>query len=173
MVVSAPLVGCKFIDYVVKEGHGGITIGSEIAGGARNIYAVNCTLSSPDLLMVLRIKTSSSRGGTIENIFMKDIKVGTYKDAAVHCTMFYENPGNYIPIIRNIWVENMEVSEGGEYGVFVNAYKESPVQHLKLVNCNMRGVKTPLKMDYVKDMDLKNVTINGSLVAVPDSLKSN
>jgi polygalacturonase len=157
----------------MEEGHGGVTIGSEIAGGARNIYAVNCTLSSPDLMMVLRIKTSSSRGGTIENIFMKDIKVGTYKDAAVHCTMFYEKPGNYIPTIRNIWVENMEVSDGGDYAVFVNAYKESPVQHLKLVNCNMKGVKTPVKIDYVKDMDLKNVTINGSLISVPDSLKSN
>lgn len=156
---------------VMKEGHGGITIGSEIAGGARNIYAMNCTMSSPDLLMVLRIKTSSSRGGTIENIFVKDIKVGTYKDAAVHATMFYEKPGNFIPTIRNIWVENMEVSDGGDYAVFVNAYKESPVQHLKLVNCNMRGVKTPFKIDHVKDMDLKNVTINGKLASVPDSLK--
>lgn len=159
--------GCQ-----MKDGHGGVVIGSEIAGGARNIYAVNCNMSSPDLLMVLRIKTSSSRGGVIENIFMKDIQVGKYKDAAVHCTMFYETPGNYMPTIRNIWVENLEVSEGGQYGVFVNAYKESPVQHLKLVNCNLKGVKTPLKVDYAKDMDLKNVIINGKQVSVDDSMKN-
>lgn len=158
---------------VMKEGHGGVTIGSEIAGGAKNIYAVNCTLSSPDLMMVLRIKTSSSRGGIIENIFMKDIKVGTYKEAAVHCTMFYENPGAYVPTIRNVWVENLEVAEGGDYGVVVNAYKESPVQYLKLVNCNIKGVKTPLKIDYVKGMELKNVIVNGSLITVSDTLKSN
>lgn len=159
--------GCQ-----MKDGHGGITIGSEVAGGAQNIYAVNCNLSSPDLAMVLRIKTSSSRGGIIENIFMKNIKVGTYKDAAVHCTMFYENPGNYIPAIRNIWVENMDVTDAGQYGVFVNAYKQSPVQHLKLVNCNIKGVQTPLKIDYVQDMGFKNVTINESSLSVPDSFKN-
>lgn len=66
----------------------------------------------------------------------------------------------------------MDVSEGGDNAVFVNAYKASPVQHVKLVNCNLKGVKTPLKIDHVKDIDLKNVTINGNLVAVPDSPKN-
>lgn len=148
--------GCE-----MKDGHGGITLGSEIAGGARNIYAVNCKLSSPDLDIVLRIKTSSSRGGIIENIFAKDIRVGVYRDAAVSCNMFYENPGKFMPTIRNIWIENLEVVHGGNYAVSVKAYKESPVQDLKLVNCTFSGVKTPVKVDNVKDMDFRNVIING------------
>lgn len=147
----------------MKDGHGGIVIGSEIAGGARNIYAVNCKMSSPDLDRILRIKTSSSRGGIIENIFIKDIEAGTYKDAAILCDMFYENPGNFIPTIRNIWVENLTVDDGGEYGIFINAYKESPVENLKLVNCKINGVKTPLKIDHEKGMKLENVYINGKL----------
>ncbi len=148
--------GCQ-----MKAGHGGVVIGSEIAGGARNIYAINCTMSSPQLERVLRIKTSSSRGGIIENVFMKDVKVGTYKDAAVHCNMFYEKPGKFIPTIRNIWVENLDVEDGGEYGVYVRAYKESPVQNLKIVNSTINGVKTPMQVDHVKEMNLQNVMING------------
>jgi polygalacturonase len=156
----------------MKDGHGGVVIGSEIAGGARNIYAINCTMSSPDLERVLRIKTSSSRGGIIENVFMKNIKVGTYKDAAIHCNMFYEKPGNFMPVIRNIWVEDLEVLDGGEFGVYVHAYEKSPVQHLKLVNCHINGVKTPMKIDHVKDMELKQVTINGERVEMPGTLIS-
>jgi polygalacturonase len=148
--------GCR-----MEDGHGGVVIGSEIAGGARNIYAQNCEMSSPDMDIILRIKTSSSRGGVIQNIFMNNIKVGVYKTAAVHCNMFYEKPGNFMPTIRNIWVQNLDVANGGTYGVFVNAYKESPVQNLKLVNCNIRNVKTPVKVDCVKDMEFKNVLING------------
>jgi len=155
----------------MKNGHGGITIGSEIAGGAKNIYAVNCKLSSPNLDIVARFKTSSSRGGTIENIFMKDMEVGTYAMAAVHFTMFYENPGNFIPAIRNIWVENLDVADGGEYGVFVNAYKESPVTNLKLVNCNIKSVDKPIKVDYVKGMGFDHVTINGQKISVTESGK--
>lgn len=153
----------------MKDGHGGVVIGSEISGGAKNIYAINCNMDSPNLDRILRIKTSSSRGGVIENVFMKDVKVGTYKDAAVTCNMFYEQPGNFMPTIRNIWVENLDVEKGGNFGVYVHAYKESPVENLRLVNCDIRGVKTPTQIDYVKNLQFQNVKINGQQVSVQSS----
>jgi polygalacturonase len=155
----------------MKDGHGGVVIGSEISGGARNIYAINCVMDSPNLDRILRIKTSSSRGGIIENVFMKGVKVGTYKDAAVTCNMFYEQPGNFMPTIRNIWVENLDVEKGGNFGVYVKAYKESPVQNLKMVNCNIRGVKTPMQIDYVTNLQFENVKINGQLAQPPVASK--
>ncbi|WP_442591204.1 glycoside hydrolase family 28 protein [Pedobacter sp. AW31-3R] len=150
----------------MKDGHGGVVIGSEISGGARNIYAIDCIMDSPNLDRVLRLKTSSSRGGIIENIFMMDVKVGTYKDAAVTCNMFYENPGDFLPTIRNVWVENLDVAKGGQYGLFIKAYKASPVQNLTMVNCTIRGVKEPMKIDYYKDLKLQQVTINGKQVSL-------
>ena len=148
--------GCE-----MKDGHGGVVIGSEISGGARNIYAVNCTMGSPNLDRVLRIKTSSQRGGIIENVYMKDVKVGTYKEAAVKCNMFYEGPGNHMPAIRNVLVENLYVENGGKYAVMVKAYGESPVENLRLVNCVINGVDEPLNIDHVKGMKLTNTKING------------
>ena len=151
----------------MKDGHGGVGIGSEISGGVKNIYAVNCTMSSPNLERILRIKTSSSRGGIIQNIFLKDIKVGTYRTAAISCEMFYEQPGNFMPTMRNILIENMNVEEGGNYGVFVNAYKESPVQNLKMINCNFNKVNIPTQIDYTKGLEFQNLTINGKLISNP------
>ncbi|MFD0751479.1 glycoside hydrolase family 28 protein [Mucilaginibacter calamicampi] len=148
---------------MMKDGHGGVSIGSEIAGGARNIYAINNIMDSKDLDRVLRLKTSSSRGGIIENVFMKDTKVGTYKDAALSFNMFYETPGNFMPTIRNIWVENLDVEKGGNFGVFVHAYPESPVQNLRVVNSNIRGVKIPVEVDHVANMAFDNVKINGTI----------
>ncbi|MEO7313157.1 MAG: glycoside hydrolase family 28 protein [Chitinophagaceae bacterium] len=145
----------------MKDGHGGVVIGSEISGGAKNIYAINCRMNSPNLERILRIKTSSSRGGVIENVFMKDIQVGTYKNEAIMCNMFYEQPGQFMPTIRNVWVENMDVQKGGNFGIFVNAYPESPVKDLHVVNCNIRGVKTPVKVNHVVGFVLDNVLING------------
>ena len=75
-----------------------------------------------------------------------------------------------MPTIRNIWVENLEVADGGEYGVYVHAYKESPVQHLRLVNCNIKGVTTPIKIDHARDVKMENVKINGSPVERPEVL---
>ncbi|CAN5371282.1 exopolygalacturonase PelB [soil metagenome] len=157
--------GCE-----MKDGHGGVVIGSEISGGANHIYAINCTMDSPNLDRILRLKTSSSRGGVIEYVFMKDIKVGAYKESAITCNMYYEKPGNFIPFIRNIWVENVDVERGGKYGIYIHAYKESPVENLTVVNCNINGVKIPLQVDYIKSMKLNNVTINGVLAKVPDNI---
>ncbi|MDO9374652.1 MAG: glycoside hydrolase family 28 protein [Ferruginibacter sp.] len=160
-------------DCDMRDGHGGVVIGSEIAGGAKNIYAINCTMNSPNLDRVLRLKTSSARGGIIENVFMKDIKVGAYRDAAITCNMFYEKPGNFMPTIRNIWVENMTVTAGGNFGIFIHAYKESPVQNLQVLNCNIQGVKTPLQIDHAKDLRLDNVMINGQLTQAPATIQQN
>lgn len=154
----------------MRDGHGGVVIGSEISGGARNIFAINCKMDSPNLERILRLKTSSSRGGVIENIFMKDIKAGAYKDAAILCDMFYEAPGNFMPTIRNVWVENLDVSKGGKYAISIHAYKESPVQNLVLVNCDIRGVDIPMKIDHVKNLQFRNVSINGSPAAIPEGL---
>lgn len=146
---------------MMKDGHGGVVIGSEIAGGARNIYALNNTMDSPQLDRALRIKTSSSRGGTIENVFCYNTKVGTYKEAAVRFNMFYEKPGNHIPTIRNIWVENMKVTKGGKYGVLSRAYPSSPVRHFTMINCQIDGVEQAYQVDHLQDVRLENVKING------------
>lgn len=152
---------------IMKDGHGGVVIGSEIAGGARNIFAINCTMDSPNLDRVLRIKTSSSRGGVIENIFMKDVKVGTFREAAVKCNMFYEKPGNHIPTIRNVWVENLVVEKGGQHALMVAAYPESPVSNLRMVNCKMDGIKEPFEVDHVKNLVFEKVIINGKMMDAP------
>jgi polygalacturonase len=164
---TAPAENHIIENCIMKDGHGGITIGSEISGGAKNIYAINCTLSSPNLDIILRLKTSSSRGGIIQNVFAKDIKVGTYKNAAVSFNMFYEVPGNFMPTIRNIWVENMNVEKGGEFGIYAKAYKESPVENFRMVNSTIVGVKTPIQVDHIKNSELINVKINDKTVSLP------
>ncbi|MFC5282048.1 glycoside hydrolase family 28 protein [Pedobacter alpinus] len=148
----------------MKDGHGGVVIGSEISGGAKNIFAQNLKMDSPELDRVLRIKTSSLRGGIIENVYLRNIEVGTYKEAAVRCNMFYEAPGDFMPTIRNVVVENMNVKKGGKYGVLVDAYEESPVENLMLINCTIEGVEVPVKANHTKNMVFKNVLINGKKV---------
>jgi len=148
----------------MKGGFGAVVIGSEISGGVRNIFAQNLMVGSPNLDRLLRIKTSSLRGGIIENIYMRNIEVRAYRESAINITMFYENPGDLMPIVRNIMIENLNVKAGGEFGVLINAYKESPVENLKVVNSTINGVKIPLKINHTKRMAFDNVKINGKSI---------
>ena len=74
----------------MKNGHGGVVIGSEISGGARNIFAHDCVMDSPNLERVLRIKTNSCRGGVIENIYIRDISVGQCDESVMKINLNYE-----------------------------------------------------------------------------------
>ena len=96
-------------DCTMRDGHGGIVLGSEISGSARNVFASNCNMDSPNLDRALRIKTNSIRGGIIENIYLKDISVGTIADAGVRVNFFYGEGdiADFTPIVRNIEVRNM------------------------------------------------------------------
>lgn len=148
-------------DSKMKNGHGGIVMGSEISGGVKNVYAQNLTMDSPDLERVLRIKTSSQRGGTTQNIYLRNIDVGTYKEAAIKANMFYEPAGDYMPTIKNILVDNLHVKNGGKYGILIKAYKESPVKNLKVINSTIDSVDVPLKVNHAKNLQLEQVKING------------
>jgi len=49
----------------MHDGHGGVTIGSEISGGCSNVFVENCVMDSPNLTCVLRLKNNAMRGGIL------------------------------------------------------------------------------------------------------------
>jgi polygalacturonase len=77
--------GCR-----MKDGHGGVTVGSEISGGVRNVFAENCQMDSPNLDFAIRIKNNAMRGGLLENIYVRDITVGQVSTAAITIDFYYE-----------------------------------------------------------------------------------
>ncbi len=97
----------------MKDGHGGMVIGSEISGGCHDVFAEKCQMDSPHLERVLRLKSNAARGGVIENIFMRDITVGQVADAVLQIDFMYDEgtKGAYKPIARNVVMENISVEK--------------------------------------------------------------
>ena len=60
----------------MKDGHGGVVMGSEISAGVSNVFVENCTMDSPDLDRVIRIKTNTVRGGYVRDIYIRNIEIG-------------------------------------------------------------------------------------------------
>ncbi|WP_026463889.1 glycoside hydrolase family 28 protein [Adhaeribacter aquaticus] len=166
--INVPSENIIIQDCTMANGHGGVVIGSEISGGVRNVFAQNCRMDSPELDRVLRIKTSSARGGVIENIYLRNIEVGQVAEQAIIATMFYEDSGSFMPTVRNIEVRNMQVKNGGKVGVLLEGYQESPVQNLRLINVSMDQVKEPYRFSHAKNVHFENVKINGQKVILPE-----
>jgi polygalacturonase len=155
--------GCR-----MRKGHGGITIGSEVSGGARNIYAERCEMSSPELERGLRIKTNSERGGVIENVHLRDITIGEVQQAPIHVDLFYEegDSGPYTPVLREIEVTGMR-SARSRFALFLRGYQRAPIRGVRLTDCSFNGVTEGSRVEGVVDLVLTNVMVNGVPAAAP------
>jgi polygalacturonase len=152
----------------MKDGHGGVTIGSEASGGVRNVFAEKCRMDSPNLDRVLRLKTNSFRGGFIENVFMRDVTVGQVADAILSINLFYEEgaAGQFPPFVRNIEMTNV-TSRKSRYALYLRGYKESPLRNIRLAHCSFENVAEADVIENVQELGFDQVTVNGQLRRIP------
>lgn len=149
----------------MKEGHGGITVGSEISGGFRNLFAENNRLDSPDLWTALRVKNNASRGGRIENLYFRNITVGQVSRAVVEIDFNYEEgaKGEFTPIVRNYVVEYLTCAKGNR-AVDLQGLDKAPIYDVVIKNCTFQTVEKPSIVKNVRGLELENVKINGKVV---------
>ena len=152
----------------MKNGHGGVVIGSEISGGFRNLWVENCQMDSPELERVIRIKTSNCRGGVIENIYVRNIEVGECQEAVLKINLKYEPKEvcrrEFPPVVRNVFIQEVN-SKRSQFGVFIEGLDESVnVENVTVKNCNFEGVERGNKISGAKDVKLVNLSINGELI---------
>jgi polygalacturonase len=146
----------------MKDGHGGVTIGSEISGSARNIFAEDCQMDSPNLDRVLRLKTNSVRGGVIENVYLRNIRVGQVADAIVQVDFFYEegDSGKFPPVVRNLELRNV-TSKKSKYVLYLRGYPNAPIEDIRLEDCVFEEVAQPDVIEHVKGLARRRVRVKG------------
>jgi polygalacturonase len=146
----------------MEDGHGGVVLGSEITGGARNVFASDCNMDSPNLQRALRIKTNSIRGGIVENIYLKDITVGTVSDAGVRVNFYYGEGdiADFTPIVRNIEVRNM-TCQHTKYALRLEGYERSKISDIRLINCSFNNASSDNILSNIQNIGLNNTSING------------
>jgi len=160
--LHAPIENVIIRECEMRDGHGGVVIGSEISGGARNIFAEKCRMDSPRLERVLRFKNNAARGGLIERVAMRDITVGEVAEAIVAADFYYEEGKNgaYTPVLRDVDVRNV-TSRKSKYAFLLRGFEHSPVTNVRVSDCTFDGVQSPDVLEGVRDLVLTNVKING------------
>jgi polygalacturonase len=159
----------------VYHAHGGFVIGSEMSGGARNLYVENCTFIGTDV--GLRFKTTRGRGGIVENIFINNIAMKDIVGEAILFDMYYaaqdpvplagekrEPPKvetlpvtEATPQFRNFYIKNI-VCNGAEKAIFVRGLPEMNVKNIVLEDMILQANKG-LDMTEGSDIVLKNIRL--------------
>lgn len=144
---------------VMKDGHGGVTIGSEISGGCRNVFVEDCTMDSPNLDRALRFKSNAVRGGVVENIFVRNVQVGTVGDAALQIDFVYEEGANgpHPPVVRNLIIENLTVGKARRV-LDVRGFPGAEISGVRIRNSKFQGI-TQGDVVQAADVKLENCVI--------------
>ena len=142
--LHTPIENVIIRDCDMNDGHGGVTIGSEISGGARNIFAEKCRMDSPRLDRALRFKNNAARGGVIERVAMRDVTVGEVAEAVVAADFFYEEGKNgaFKPVLRDVDVRNV-TSRKSKYAFLLRGFAEAPITNIRVTDCKFDGVRVP------------------------------
>ena len=129
----------------MKNGHGGVVIGSEIASGYKNLFVENCVMDSPELDRAIRIKTNARRGGVIEHIYVRNVTVGECKESVLKINLIYDsksvgNATNY-PVVQDVYLDNV-TSQKSRYGVCVTALDTlSNIHRISVKNCRFENLE--------------------------------
>ena len=163
--INTPTENVIARDNVIKNGRGGLTIGSEMSGGANNIFMRNCKINSKKLNRAFRIKGSEVRGGYVRNIFVKDVEIDTVGGGPVlnidlHYTVREaERDGKlYLPKVENVFIQDVKCNYAKQ-PLYLDGYSESKIRNVRLKNVNIMDISEP---SHVKDV--ANLIIEDSFI---------
>ncbi|HKP14752.1 MAG TPA: glycoside hydrolase family 28 protein [Gemmatimonadaceae bacterium] len=160
--VNVPTENVIIRDCEMKDGHGGVTIGSEISGGVRHVYAERNKMDSPQLDRALRLKNNAMRGGVLEHFYMRNVEVGQLADAVLQVDFLYEEGanGNFPPVVRD--VELLRVtSKKSNYALYLRGYEKGTIDDIRVIDCTFDGVAKPDVVEHVTGLVRRNVSVNG------------
>ncbi|HEX8190605.1 MAG TPA: glycoside hydrolase family 28 protein [Pyrinomonadaceae bacterium] len=144
----------------MKDGHGGVVIGSEISGDCRNVFVEDCKMDSPNLDRALRFKSNAIRGGVLENVFMRNVEVGRVAEAVLTIDLLYDtgDKGPYKPVVRNVHIENV-TSRSSPRVMWVVGFPGVTIDDIHFRNCTFRGVEATEVLNHAGSFSFENVTI--------------
>ena len=141
---------------------GGVVIGSEMSAGVRNILMEDCDFA--ENLNCIRIKSKDGRGGVVENIDYRNIRMGkgmrginlSYRYSC-EATDDAEFPGKYMPVLRNLSFDGITCGEVDE-GISIDGIPDGVMENIYFENIKMNA-KACLRADSVYGLNMKNVSL--------------
>ncbi len=146
---------------IMKDGHGGVVLGSECTGGIRNIFVEDCTMDSPELDRGLRFKNNAVRGGVLENVFMRNVKIGRVGEAVLTIDLLYEEgaKGDFKPVVRNVQLDNI-TSTASPRVMFIRGFEGAIVENIRISNSTFNNVSETEVVQHAGRITFDNVSIN-------------
>ncbi|WP_342382285.1 glycoside hydrolase family 28 protein [Bacteroides ovatus] len=154
---------------LAKDGHGGITCGSETAGGMKNIYLYNCVFNGTQV--GVRFKTRRNRAGGVNDILYEKIRMINVGEAFKWDLLGSERymgelarryppraVNKLTPVIKDIHIKDFIV-ESADKILSINGIPEIPCSNVLIENGQINSQKLIDAMNDVDGFTMRNMKI--------------
>lgn len=136
----------------------GLCIGSEISAGVRNIFMEDCNIINAK--QGIYFKSNLDRGGYIEKVYVRNIKVKNVDGSLVVFEPDYksESRHNYPTYMHDIVIENVKAETAGRYGIYAKGFDSLPIENITIRNLSIgKAAEGDMNVKNVKNLTLKKV----------------
>ena len=149
---------------IVYHGHGGVTIGSEMSGGVKNVHVSNCTFMGTDV--GLRFKSNRGRGGIVENIYFSGINMINIPTQAISFNLYYGglSVSEMLADGRNTETTTGEIPPVSE---------ETPLfRNISIKNLTCKGASQAIYLQGLPELNLENIIFENIDIEADNGLTS-
>jgi len=160
-VINRPTENVRIFDCAFIKGHG-ISIGSEMSGGVRNVLVQDCIAG--DLLNGLQIKGTKDRGNVVEGVVVRDCEL---RKISILTVLAYNNDGQPAPgqpFFRDFRFVNIDLTKARPASpvVIVNGFSQ---EGHRTRNVSFENLRLPdgaiIRVDQAEDVTFSKVTTTG------------
>jgi len=139
----------------------GVCIGSEMAGGVRNVFVENITLTKS--ANAIYFKSNLDRGAYIENVFVRNVNADTVRTAFIRFEPNYKGEhSSFNPtLFRNFVIENVSCKQSKEVGIYLAGFEGYPLKDITLRNVTIDSTPVPYCLQNVENVVFDHVIVNG------------
>ena len=172
-------VPCRNIEIawcLMLDGHGGVTVGSEMVGGVCDVRVHHCRMVGND--RGLRLKTRRGRGkyAVIDNIRFEDVHMIGVKAPLVVNAMYYCDPDGKMPYVQSrekqpvddttpaigtVVYERVRAEDCSSCVAYILGLPERPVRDITLRDCDFIFADDPQPMVPAMALNVETCTACG------------
>jgi polygalacturonase len=145
---------------VLNSGVNAFAVGSEMSGGVRDVFIENCQLKAGQ--HALNFKTNLDRGGTVENIFIRNIEADSLEKALFIFRMDYHGyRGNQYPTqFKDFYVSDLRCDYVGGNALQIVGVEAQPIERIWLQDIQVTQARTPAVIEHASEIVYDNIQIN-------------
>ncbi|WP_167607236.1 glycoside hydrolase family 28 protein [Maribellus sediminis] len=140
---------------IVYHGHGGVTVGSEMSGGVKNMHVSNCTFIGTDV--GLRFKSNRGRGGVVEGIYISGVQMKNIPTFAISFNLYYGGKS-----ASEMLEEGGADKKSGEEPV---TEKTPQFKDIEISDIVVDGANQAVLLQGLPEMNLENVKLSDMILS--------